>query len=123
MLLHGIARHPQQKHCSVLVRSPLQEVMLGYYTQSRCSVLQAGSSNGFDLKSCSGPAPVLQELQAIDSAALRALCSQPRPRRFECRRPPRVLLALEHLGSCAVNLAASCLALGCVLGQVLRTAA
>jgi hypothetical protein len=63
---------------------------------------------------------VLQGLQAVDSAALRALCTQ--PRRFECRRPPRALLALEHLGSCAVNLAAGCLALGCVLGQVLPLA-
>lgn len=59
---------------------------------------------------------MLQGLQAVDSAAVRALCSQ--PRRFECRRPPCWLLALEHLGSCAANLAAGCLALGCVLGQV-----
>jgi hypothetical protein len=64
---------------------------------------------------------VPQELQAVDSTALRALCKQ--PRRFECRRPPRVLLALEHLGSCAVNLAAGCLAVSCVLGKVLPLAA
>jgi hypothetical protein len=61
---------------------------------------------------------VLQRLRDVDRAALRALCRQPRPRCFECRRPPRWLLAAEHLAGCAVSLAAGGTALGVLCHRV-----
>lgn len=60
-----------------------------------------------------------QGLQASDPAALLAVCGPSGSlRHFDCRRPPRRLLAAEHLAGGLTSLLAACGAVGFVLGHV-----